>query len=64
MARHTPTHQPPDLPDEELLPEGHTSVGYEVHVRHMAPAAPDVDYSATDTARLCKVVARFPESSL
>jgi predicted thioesterase len=25
---------------EELLPEGHTSVGYEVHVRHLAPAPP------------------------
>lgn len=25
---------------EELIPEGHTSVGYEVHVRHLAPAAP------------------------
>jgi predicted thioesterase len=25
---------------ERLLPEGHTSVGYEVHVRHLAPAAP------------------------
>jgi predicted thioesterase len=25
---------------EGLLPEGHTSVGYEVHVRHLAPAAP------------------------
>ena len=25
---------------EELLPEGHTTVGYEVHVRHMAPGAP------------------------
>jgi predicted thioesterase len=25
---------------EELLPEGYTSVGYEVHVRHLAPAAP------------------------
>jgi fluoroacetyl-CoA thioesterase len=23
-----------------LLPEGQTSVGYEVHVRHLAPAAP------------------------
>ena len=23
-----------------LLPEGHTSVGYEVHVRHLAPTAP------------------------
>ena len=25
---------------EHLLPEGHTTVGYEVHVRHIAPAAP------------------------
>src|SRR5216683_1748247 len=25
---------------ERLLPEGHTTVGYEVHVRHMAPAPP------------------------
>jgi predicted thioesterase len=25
---------------ERWLPEGHTSVGYEVHVRHLAPAAP------------------------
>lgn len=25
---------------ERLLPEGHTTVGYEVHVRHLAPAAP------------------------
>jgi predicted thioesterase len=24
----------------EFLPDGHTSVGYEVHVRHLAPAAP------------------------
>ena len=23
-----------------LLPDGHTTVGYEVHVRHLAPAAP------------------------
>jgi fluoroacetyl-CoA thioesterase len=23
-----------------LLPEGHTTVGYEVHVRHLAPARP------------------------
>jgi fluoroacetyl-CoA thioesterase len=23
-----------------LLPEGHTTVGYEVHVRHLAPAPP------------------------
>jgi fluoroacetyl-CoA thioesterase len=25
---------------ERLLPEGHTTVGYEVHVRHVAPAPP------------------------
>ena len=25
---------------EPLLPEGHTTVGYEVHVRHLAPAPP------------------------
>lgn len=25
---------------ESRLPEGHTTVGYEVHVRHLAPAAP------------------------
>jgi fluoroacetyl-CoA thioesterase len=25
---------------ERLLPAGHTTVGYEVHVRHLAPAAP------------------------
>ena len=25
---------------EDLLPAGHTTVGYEVHVRHVAPAAP------------------------
>jgi fluoroacetyl-CoA thioesterase len=25
---------------ERLLPEGHTSVGFEVHVRHLAPAPP------------------------
>src|SRR5205085_6888754 len=25
---------------EHLLPEGHTTVGYEVHVRHLAPTAP------------------------
>jgi len=25
---------------ERLLPPGHTSVGYEVHVRHYAPTAP------------------------
>ena len=25
---------------EPMLPEGHTTVGYEVHVRHVAPAPP------------------------
>lgn len=25
---------------ERLLPEGHTTVGYEVHVRHLAPTEP------------------------
>ena len=25
---------------EKLLPAGHTTVGYEVHVRHLVPAAP------------------------
>jgi predicted thioesterase len=25
---------------ERLLPAGHTTVGYEVHVRHLAPTAP------------------------
>jgi fluoroacetyl-CoA thioesterase len=25
---------------EKVLPAGHTTVGYEVHVRHFAPAAP------------------------
>ena len=25
---------------EAMLPEGHTTVGYEIHVRHLAPAAP------------------------
>jgi len=25
---------------EHALPEGHTTVGYEIHVRHVAPAAP------------------------
>ena len=25
---------------ERLLPPGHTTVGYEVHVRHLAPTAP------------------------
>jgi predicted thioesterase len=25
---------------ERLLPDGHTTVGYEVHVRHLAPAPP------------------------
>jgi fluoroacetyl-CoA thioesterase len=25
---------------ERMLPKGHTTVGYEVHVRHLAPTAP------------------------
>src|ERR1700694_3427816 len=25
---------------ERLIPQGHTTVGYEVHVRHLAPAPP------------------------
>ena len=25
---------------EDVLPDGHTTVGYEVHVRHLAPAPP------------------------
>ncbi len=38
---------------EDLLPEGHTSVGYEVHVRHLAPAAPGS--TVVVTARLTEV---------
>src|SRR4029077_2876405 len=38
---------------EPLLPEGHTSVGYEVHVRHLAPAAPGS--TVVGTTRLAEV---------
>ena len=38
---------------EELLPEGKTTVGYEVHVRHLAPAAPGT--SVVVTSRLTEV---------
>ncbi len=34
---------------ERLLPEGHTTVGYEVHVRHMAPAPPGSTVVVTST---------------
>ncbi len=32
---------------ERLLPEGHTTVGYEVHVRHLAPTAPGATIEVT-----------------
>jgi fluoroacetyl-CoA thioesterase len=38
---------------ERLLPEGHTTVGYEVHVRHLAPTAPG--RTITVTTRLTEV---------
>lgn len=38
---------------ERLLPEGHTTVGYEVHVRHLAPAAPGS--TVVVTTRLAEV---------
>jgi predicted thioesterase len=38
---------------ERLLPEGHTTVGYEVHVRHVAPTAPGA--SIVVTTRLSEV---------
>ncbi len=38
---------------EPLLPEGHTSVGYEVHVRHLAPTAPGS--TVVVTTRLAEV---------
>jgi len=38
---------------ERLLPEGHTSVGYEVHVKHLAPTAPGS--RITVTTRLTEV---------
>src|ERR1700737_4997562 len=38
---------------EDLLPDGHTTVGYEVHVRHLAPAAPGS--TVVVTTRLAEV---------
>jgi fluoroacetyl-CoA thioesterase len=38
---------------KDLLPEGHTTVGYEVHVRHLAPAAPGS--TVVVTAKLTEV---------
>jgi fluoroacetyl-CoA thioesterase len=38
---------------ERLLPEGNTTVGYEVHVRHLAPAAPGS--TVVVTTRLAEV---------
>jgi len=34
---------------ERLLPEGQTTVGYEVHVRHLAPAPPGSTVVVTST---------------
>jgi len=38
---------------EGMLPPGHTTVGYEVHVRHLAPTAPG--RTITVTSRLTEV---------
>jgi len=38
---------------EDLLPEGQTTVGYEVHVRHLAPAPPGS--TVVVTSRLAEV---------
>lgn len=38
---------------ERMLPDGQTTVGYEVHVRHLAPTAPG--RTVTVTARLTEV---------
>ena len=38
---------------EALLPEGHTTVGYEVHVRHLAPTAPG--HTIVVTSRVSEV---------
>jgi fluoroacetyl-CoA thioesterase len=34
---------------KDLIPAGQTTVGYEVHVRHLAPAAPDSTVVVTST---------------
>ena len=36
---------------EAQLPEGHTTVGYEVHVRHLAPAPPGSTVVVTATLK-------------
>ena len=36
---------------ESQLPEGHTTVGYEVHVRHTAPAPPGSTVVVTSTLK-------------
>ena len=38
---------------ERMLPPGHTTVGYEVHVRHLAPTAPG--HTIVVTTRLSEV---------
>ncbi len=38
---------------ERMLPQGHTTVGYEVHVRHVAPTSPG--RTITVTSRLAEV---------
>ena len=38
---------------EPLLPKGHTTVGYEVHVRHLAPTAPG--HTIIVTSRVAEV---------
>jgi fluoroacetyl-CoA thioesterase len=38
---------------ERMLPPNHTTVGYEVHVRHMAPTAPG--HTITVTSRVTEV---------
>lgn len=38
---------------ERLLPPGHTTVGYEIHVRHLAPTAPG--HTIVVTSRLREV---------
>jgi fluoroacetyl-CoA thioesterase len=40
---------------ERLLPPGHTTVGYEIHVRHLAPTAPG--HTIVVTTRLSEVKA-------
>lgn len=39
---------------ERLLPRGHTSVGYEIHVRHLAPSPPGSVVTVTSRVILVK----------